>query len=145
MTKWPELRGGPYYGDPLYARATTASANRSCRPHFTRPALTVSTASASKCSGKPFAATERQATGLGVVWRLGLRPRDGAEGTLDCNFFRVENQAGVPDEFVITTRVQREGLIQRVLVEQLGGTLHGKPAGQETISDDLLRAGVLLP
>ena len=95
--------------------------------------------------GLPFVATERQATGLNVVWRLGARPKDAAEGTLDCNFFRVENHAGVSDEFVVTTHVQSEGLIQKVLVEQLGGTLHGKPAGQETISDDYLRAGVLLP
>ncbi|HBP21951.1 MAG TPA: hypothetical protein DEA08_29720 [Planctomycetes bacterium] len=96
-------------------------------------------------SGLPFVATERQVSGLNVVWRLGTRPQDRAEGTLDCNFFRVENQAGVPDTFVVTTRIQSEGLIQKVLVEQLGGTLHGKPAGQETISDDHLRAGVLLP
>jgi len=76
-----------------------------------------------------------------VNWLSGIQPQDGATGTLDCNFFRVENQAGVPDEFVIETSVLSEGLIQKLLAEQVGGHLNSKPSGQETIPDDYLTAG----
>jgi len=89
----------------------------------------------------PFQATERNASGLTVNWASGVQPQDGATGTLDCNFFRVENQAGVPDEFVIETAVVSEGQIQKLLAEQLGGHLNSKPPGQETIPDDFLKAG----
>lgn len=89
----------------------------------------------------PFQASERNASGLTVNWVLGIQPQAGATGTLDCNFFRVENQAGVPDEFVIETTVASEGLIQKLLAEQLGGHINSKPPGQETIPDDHLRAG----
>ena len=92
----------------------------------------------------PFQATERNASGLTVNWASGVQPQDGATGTLNCNFFRVENQAGVPDEFVVETSVVREGLIQKLLAEQLGGRLNAQPAGQETIPDDYLRAGSLV-
>ena len=74
-------------------------------------------------------------------WVSGILPQDGATGTLDCNFFRVENQAGVPDEFVIETSVASEGLIQKLLAEQVGGHLNSQPPGQETIPDDFLKAG----
>jgi len=89
----------------------------------------------------PFQATERNASGLTVNWASGVQPKAGATGTLDCNFFRVENQAGVPDEFVIETSVLSEGLIQKLLAEQVGGHLNSKPSGQETIPDDYLTAG----
>ncbi len=89
----------------------------------------------------PFQATERNASGLTVNWASGIQPQDGATGTLDCNFFVVENAGGVPDQFVIETSVVSEGLIQKLLAEQVGGHLNSKPAGQETIPDDFLRAG----
>lgn len=89
----------------------------------------------------PFQATERNASGLTVNWASGIQPQDGATGTLDCNFFVVENAAGVPDEFVIETSVVSEGLIQKLLAEQVGGHLNSKPPGQETIPDDFLEAG----
>ena len=60
-------------------------------------------------------------------------------------FFSVNSPEGTVYTRNGSFLVNSEGLIQKVLVEQLGGTLHGKPAGQETISDDHLRAGVLLP
>jgi hypothetical protein len=92
----------------------------------------------------PFQATERNASGLTVNWASGVQPQDGATGTLNCNFFRVENQAGVPDEFVIETSVVSEGLIQKLLAEQIGGLLNAEPAGQETIPDDYVKAGSLV-
>jgi hypothetical protein len=58
----------------------------------------------------PFQATERTASGLSMTWRLGPRPTHGAEGQLDLNFFVVENAAGLPDSFEITTDVVSEGL-----------------------------------
>jgi len=91
----------------------------------------------------PFQATERNASGLTVNWVVGIQPQDGATGTLDCSFFHVENQAGVPDEFVIETSVVSEGLIQKLLAEQVGGHLNSKPPGQETIPDEFLKAGAL--
>lgn len=92
----------------------------------------------------PFQATERNASGLTVNWASGVQPQDGATGTLNCNFFHVENQGGVPDEFVIETSVVGEGLIQHLLAEEVGGHLNSKPAGQETIADDYLKAGNVL-
>ena len=92
----------------------------------------------------PFQASERNASGLTVHWVLGPQPTDGAAGTLDCNFFRVENQAGVPDEFVIETVVAGQGLIQRLAAELLGGRLHSGPAAAATVSDDYVRAGSLV-
>lgn len=92
----------------------------------------------------PFQATERNASGLTVNWASGVQPQDGATGTLNCNFFHVENQGGVPDEFVFETSIAGEGLIQRLVAEELGGHLNSQPAGQETIHDDHLTAGSLL-
>ncbi len=80
-----------------------------------------------------------------VVWRLGPQPVDGVEGALDLNFFVVENAAGVPDEFEITTTVVDAGLYQRLLAEQLGGRLNSRPRGQETIPDGWVRAGTFVP
>lgn len=93
----------------------------------------------------PLQASERTASGLSVVWRLGPQPRDGAEGALDLNFFVVENAAGVPDEFELTTTVVEAGLFQRLLAEQTGGQLASRPRGQETIPDGWVRAGTFVP
>ena len=93
----------------------------------------------------PFQANERTAAGLTVVWRLGPQPVDGVEGALDLNFFVVENAAGVPDEFEITTTVVDAGLYQHLLAEQVGGRLNSRPRGQETIPDGWVRAGTFVP
>lgn len=93
--------------------------------------------------GDRFTARERGASGLTVIWRLGRQPVAGAEGGLDCNFFLVENQAGVPDEFEITTRVVEEGLIQSLLAAEVGGAVRSEQAGQATMPDGYVRAGVL--
>src|SRR5690606_38682973 len=93
----------------------------------------------------PFQASERTASGLSGVWRLGPPPRDGAEGALDLDFFVVENAAGVPDEFELTTTVAEAGLFQRLLAEQTGGQLASRPRGQETIPDGWVRAGIFVP
>lgn len=95
--------------------------------------------------GAVVQASERTASGLTVVWRLGPQPVDGAEGSLDLNFFVVENAAGVPDEFEITSTVVDAGLFQRLLAEQVGGQLHSRPRGQETIPDGWIRAGTFVP
>ncbi len=95
--------------------------------------------------GMPFQAVERGASGLSVAWKLGPQPVDGAEGLLDLNFFVTENAAGIPDELEITTTVLSEGLYQRLLAEQVGGHLHGRPAGQATIPDGWVRAGTYVP
>lgn len=92
--------------------------------------------------GAVFQATERTASGLSLTWRLGPQPQHGAEGVLDLNFFVVENQAGQADSFEITTEVVSEGLLQRLMTEELGAGLHGKLAGQETIPDGWVRAGL---
>lgn len=93
----------------------------------------------------PLQASERTASGLTVVWRLGPQPVDGATGALDLNFFVVENAAGVPDEFEVTTTVVDAGLYQRLLAEQVGGRLNSRPRGQESISDGWARAGTFVP
>ncbi len=90
-----------------------------------------------------FQATERNASGLTVNWSAGAQPQDGAVGTLDCNFFVVENAAGVPDEFVIETSIASEGLIQKLLVQHAGGHLNSVLPGQATIPDDFVRAGAV--
>ncbi|HBP17415.1 MAG TPA: hypothetical protein DEA08_06445 [Planctomycetes bacterium] len=91
-----------------------------------------------------FQATERNASGLTVNWAAGPQPKDGEAGALNCNFFLVENRGGVPDEFVIETVVAGGGRVQALLAELTGGSLHSKPAGQETVPDDLLLAGNVL-
>ena len=91
-----------------------------------------------------FQANERNASGLSVVWALGSQPTDGAEGRLNCNFFRVENARGVSDQFVIETRVRSEGQIQRLLASEFGARLHSRPQGQQTIHDHHVARGSLV-
>ena len=94
--------------------------------------------------GAAFQATERNAAGLSVTWELGPQPQ-AATGTLDCNFFRVEGAAGVPDSFVIETEVRQRGRVQALLSEQLGGAIAGAgPGSPVTVSEARLAAGALL-
>lgn len=95
-------------------------------------------------AGAPFQATERTASALSLTWKLGLQPRV-AEGVLDLNFFVVENAAGLADSFEVTTEVASQGLFQRLVTEELGAALNGRPGGQETVPDGWVHAGLWPP
>ena len=86
----------------------------------------------------PFRASERNVSGLWVVWALGPAPRDGAQGTLNLHFFRAD---GTPDAFVVETRVRSAGAFQALLAHETGGALPSSAA--PTIPDGFARAGVL--
>ncbi|HBP20491.1 MAG TPA: hypothetical protein DEA08_22205 [Planctomycetes bacterium] len=88
--------------------------------------------------GAPFRATERNVSGLSLVWRLGPQPVDGASGHVDLHFFRADER---PDEFVVVTEVQRDSAIQALLAAEAGAVLRSGPV--PTIPDGHAHAGVL--
>lgn len=88
--------------------------------------------------GAAFRASERNVSGLWLVWALGPQPRHKATGHLDLHFFRAD---GTPDAFSVETSLGSEGRIQALLASEVGAALPSAPV--PTIPDDLARAGVL--
>jgi len=86
----------------------------------------------------PFRASERNVSGLWLVWALGAQPRHKATGHVDLHFFRAD---GSPDGLTVDTTLQAEGRIQSLLSSEVGAALPSSPT--PTIPDDLARAGVL--
>lgn len=88
--------------------------------------------------GQAFRASERNVSGLWLVWALGAQPRHKATGHVDLHFFRAD---GSPDGFTVDTTLQAEGRIQSLLSSEVGAALPSSPT--PTIPDDLARAGVM--
>lgn len=85
-----------------------------------------------------FQASERNVSGLWIVWALGPQPVHGASGTLDLHFFRADE---TPDGFVIETSVTPSGELQSLLANEVGAALPS--SSTPTIPDGFARSGVL--
>lgn len=93
-------------------------------------------------SGATFVASEKEGSGLTVVWQLGGTESALSTITLKLNFFVVQNGDSVPDTFTITTSVTgTPGLIQTTIGEELDFALNSDTLGSETIEDAHMQAG----
>jgi len=96
-----------------------------------------------KLSGAADAATTQVAaaqngSGLTITLDVGSNPVLDTEGTLDLNFFHIQNAANVPDKFEVDTTLTSEGKTSRVLAEIFGAYMNTETSGSEQIDDDLL-------
>ena len=104
--------------------------------------------SAAAATGAAFVATQRNASGLQISGSMGSAPVNATTGTINLNFFRVQNATGRPDSFTVGVTLTSEGLISRVLARLpiLGGNgyrLNGVASSSELIGDGRARANTL--
>ena len=104
--------------------------------------------SAAAATGAAFVATQRNASGLQISGSMGSAPVNATTGTINLNFFRVQNATGRPDSFTVGVTLVSEGLISRVLARLpiLGGNgyrLNGVASSSELIGDGRARANTL--
>lgn len=95
-----------------------------------------------------FVATQKNTSGIQISGSIGSAPVNGTTGTINLNFFRVQNAAGRPDSFTVAVTLTSEGLISRVLARLpiLGGygyRLNGVASSSELIGDGRARANTL--
>ena len=96
-----------------------------------------------KLSGAADAATTQTAaaqngSGLTVVFDVGSNPVLDAAGTLDLQFFHIQNASNVPDKFEAATTLTSEGKASRVLAEVFQAYMNTEIAASEQLDDDML-------
>ena len=91
-------------------------------------------------------ATAQNGSGLTVTWTAGSAPVTTTTGTVTCQPFLVENAAGRPDKFTITTSLTgTAGLIQELAGELFDAQLNSDTSGSETIPDNWAKQGTFAP
>lgn len=93
-----------------------------------------------------FTAVQQNASGIEVVWTAGSNPVATTTGQLNLNVFKLENDAGKPDEFYVDVTVSgTPGLIQTILAEEFDAQLNSDTSGSESIPDNYAKAGTFVP
>ena len=128
-------------GGVLYWKTTLAGATNDIS--FYKSSNMASGDLVAKLSGAADAASTQTAvaqngSGLSLVFDVGTDPVLDASGTLDLNFFHVQNASNVPDKFEVDTTLTSEGKGSRVLAELFGAYMNTETSGSEQVDDDLI-------
>jgi hypothetical protein len=132
----------------LYWKVTTNGSNwdYSFYKSSARTASTLVAKATNVATGGAISATSQNGSGMTVTWTAGSAPVADTTGTLLLQPFLVENSAGFPDKFTITTSVTgTPGLIQKMLAEEFDVALNSDTSGSESIPDNWAKVGTFVP
>lgn len=83
-------------------------------------------------------AVAQNGSGLSLVFDVGSDPVLDTTGTLDLNFFHIQNASNVPDKFEVDTTLTSEGKGSRLLAEVFGAYMNTEVSASEQVDDDLI-------